>query len=56
MRQLNKQCKPEIAKEFLGLFKKCFDRLVLDQNPEPSKQALGATLILFGKRHPIVLD
>jgi hypothetical protein len=56
MRQLNKQCDPGVATDFLTLFKQCFDRLILDNEDEPSKKALGATLLIFCKKYPVILE
>jgi hypothetical protein len=56
MRQLRKQCEDSIVKEFLELYKKCFDRLILDEEENSGEKALAATLLLFCKQHNVVLE
>lgn len=53
MRELRKECDPEIVKEFLAIYKCCFDSLInynMDNAPE---LALISALQLFGQEHPL---
>ena len=56
MRQLRKQCENSIVREFLELYKKCFDRLTLDEEENAAEKSLAATLLLFCKQHNVVLE
>jgi hypothetical protein len=53
IRELNKQCNPEVVREFLGIFKEIFDRLVLAGEENPADKALPAALLKFRKHHSI---
>ncbi len=49
MREFKKQENDEAAREFLGLYKQCFDYLIINQVEEPETKALKAALKLYNK-------
>lgn len=49
MREIKKQESDEAARKFLGLYKQCFDYLIINEVEEPEDKALKIALQLFSK-------
>jgi hypothetical protein len=56
MRELRKQCDVEAVQEFLKIFKKVFDALVMNGEENPAEKAMPVTIVMFGKNHNIELN
>jgi hypothetical protein len=55
MRELRKQCSQEVVQEFLHLYKTIFDAIVANGEDNPGDKAMPATILMFGKMHPLKL-
>ncbi len=56
MRKMRQNASKEQVRQFLGLFKKCFDKAVKEKLQEPEKVALQNSLVKFNKIHAVKLD
>jgi hypothetical protein len=56
MRKLREKSEPEIAKQFLQLFKKHFDNAVKNKIHKPDRVALQKALLSFSKLHKVKLN
>jgi hypothetical protein len=56
MRELRKQCDVETVQEFLEIFKKIFDAIVMNGEENPAEKAMPAAIVMFGKSHDIELN
>lgn len=56
MRKMRQNASKEQVRQFLGLFKKCFDKAVKEKLQNPEKVALQNSLVKFNKIHKIKLD
>lgn len=56
MRELRKQCDVETVQEFLEIFKKIFDAIIMNGEDNPAEKAMPAAIIMFGKSHNIELN
>jgi hypothetical protein len=55
VRELNKLGDTKAMQDFLSLYKKSFDKFVLDGNEHPADNALSSALLEFGKQYHIKL-
>lgn len=56
MRELRKQCDVETVQEFLEIFKKIFDAIVMNGEDNPAEKAMPAAIIMFSKNHEVELN
>lgn len=56
MRELRKQCDIETVQEFLTVFKKIFDAIVLNGEDNPAEKAMPAAIVMFSKLHKVELN
>ena len=56
MRELRKQCDPNIVQEFQTIFKKLFDALVLHGEDHPAEKAMPATIVIFSKKYKVEIN
>lgn len=56
MRELRQQCKTETVQEFLTIFKKIFDALVINGEENSAEKTLPAAIMMFGKKHKVEIN
>lgn len=56
MRELRKQCDVETVQEFLEIFKKIFDAIVMNGEENPAEKAMPAAIVMFSKTHEVELN
>ena len=56
MRELRKQCPEKTVQEFLVIFKRIFDALVIKEEDHPAEKTMPAAIIMLGKSHKIKIN